>query len=314
MSSAHSPRRAPIEPLAPALVAVALAHGFAAFLLWMFIAAWAPAKKTLQLPKDFVWHSPSDFLVIQPPPPPVFVEQQPAEQPQVKAPANASYPTLAMPLTLQTDKTAPLVSAQMLASISSQASTLVAMLSDQKSGPMSLTINHPVSPVSSDEKTDPPVARMTEPEQPVITGPEANKYITILPVEPADVVPAPAPVKPVLSLLDVANLYEAQKKREASAGGADMEPVQSALEKAILSAWKSPTIKVVPASQRRVTLSLSILRDGSVEDIVVVTPSGSDLLDASVRAAAARVIKITQSLPSQFPKDRYDLQINFQIE
>lgn len=314
MSSAHSPRRAPIEPLAPALVAVALAHGFAAFILWMFIAAWSPAQKTLQLPKDCVWHSPSDFLVIQPPPPPVVVAQQPAEQPQVKAPANAPYPAPAVQLKPQTDKAPPWVSSQMPATISSQASTLVAMLSDQKLGPMSLTINPPVSPVVPVEKTDPPVAKTTEPDQSVITGPEANKYIMILPVEPADVVPAPAPMKSVLSLLDVANLYEAQKKREASQGGADMEPVQAALEKAILSAWKSPTIKAVPASHRRVTLSLSILRDGSVEDVVVVTPSGSDLLDASVRAAAARVTKITQSLPSQFPRDRYDLQINFQIE
>lgn len=303
-----------MEPLAPALVAVALAHGFAAFFLWMFIAALAPAKKTLQLPKDIVWHSPSDFLVIQPPPPPVVVAQKPAEQPPVKAPTPAPTPTPTLPLTPQTDKAAPLVSAQMLASISSQASTLVAMPSDQKSGPMSLTINPPVPASEPVEKTDPPVAKTPVPEQPVITGPEANKYITILPVEAPDAVPAPAPVKPVLSLLDIANLNEAQKKREASEGGADMEPVQSALEKAILSAWKSPTIKAVPASQRRVTLSLSILRDGSVEDVVVVTPSGSDLLDASVRAAAARVTKITQSLPSQFPKDRYDLQINFQIE
>ena len=300
-----------MEPLAPALVVVALAHGFAAFFVWMFIAAWAPTKKTVKLPKDIVWHSPSDFRMIQQTQPSVALAGKTPEQSQVKAPSSVTSTTPELP---QTKKDAPLVSAQMLASISSQSSTLVAMPLDQNSGPMSAAISPPVSPSEPIEKADQLLAKTPAPEQPVITGPEANKYITISPVAPPDAESVPAPVKPVLSLLDIANLNEAQKKREASEGGADMEPVQAALEKAILSAWKSPTIKAVPANQRRVTLSLSILRDGSVEDVVIVTPSGSDLLDASVRAAAARVTKITQSLPSQFPKDRYDLQINFQIE
>lgn len=300
-----------MEPLAPALVAVALAHGFAAFFVWMFIAAWAPSKRTMELPKDIVWLSPSDFLMPQQTQPPVILAKTTAEQPQIKAATSASSPTPELP---QTNKDAPLVSAQMLASISSQASALVAMPSNQSSGSIRMAIIPPVSQAEPVEKRDSPVAKTHAPEQPVITGPEANKYITISPVAPPDAVPAPVPVKPVLSLLDIANLNEAQKKREAIEGGADMEPVQSALEKAILNAWKSPTIKAVPASQRRVTLALSILRDGSVEDVVIVSPSGSDLLDASVRAAAARVTKIPQSLPSQFPKDRYDLQINFQIE
>lgn len=306
LSPASRFSRPSVEPLAPALVAVAMAHGFLAFFLWMFIAAVAPGKKALPLHKDLVWYSPTVFL-------PAVTETPP---PAPEKPSNKITLTVAPTTPNAAQRVVPLVSKQMLAQISSQASSLVAGPMELKPEPSGLTIN-PVAPVAN-KPVDVPKEAVPEipatPAATALTGPEANKYITLSPVEPPDAAVALTTVKPVLNLLDIANLNAAQKKREVTHGGADLEPVESALEKAILSAWKAPTIKAVPLGQRRVTLTLSILRDGSLEDVKISAPSGSDLLDASVRAAVARVTKITQRLPAAYPKERYELQVNFQIE
>jgi outer membrane biosynthesis protein TonB len=143
----------------------------------------------------------------------------------------------------------------------------------------------------------------------------ANKYITLSAVladKPS--LPVPRPNKPVLNLLDIAALNESQRAQDAAAGGADMEPVQKALEKAILREWKAPLIQAVPPSQRRATLLLSVMRDGSIKDAQLQTPSGSQALDDSIRETAAELSKIPETLPSSFPKERYDLRVNFQIE
>ncbi len=303
MSQAQSHRRPSLEPLAPAFIGVAMAHGFAAFFLWMFIAAWAPTKKSLPLPPDITWHSPADYLRLQPDTVPA-ITKAPEQLPRTPPPITPPTKTPATPV----------VSAKMLTEISRQASTLVMPAVELMPKVTDLTINPPVSQSVKPDQTNEPREQVPAIEPASIIGPEANKYITISPVDQSETGAAPPVVKPVLSLLDIANLNEAQKKRWEAEGGANMEPVQSALEKAILKAWKSPTIKAVPLNQRRVTLTLSVLRDGSVEDMVVTTPSGSDLLDASVRAAIARVTKIAETLPSSFPKDRYSLQVNFQIE
>lgn len=165
----------------------------------------------------------------------------------------------------------------------------------------------PVAAVSA-EASEPPAA-------PAGQGREANKYITLSDILPEKAaVATPRPGKPVLNLLDIAALNENKRAQETEAGGADMEPVKKALERAILREWKAPPIQSVPAAQRRVTVELAVLRDGTVRDAVMKTHSGSEALDASVRAAAGRVTKIPETLPSSFPKERYDLRVNFQIE
>lgn len=156
---------------------------------------------------------------------------------------------------------------------------------------------------------------MVPPLAPPAGGRVANKYITLSAVladKPS--LPVPRPNKPVLNLLDIAALNETQRAQDAAAGGADMEPVQKALEKAILREWKAPLIQAVPPSQRRATLLLSVMRDGSIKDAQLQTPSGSQALDDSIRETAAELSKIPETLPSSFPKERYDLRVNFQIE
>ncbi|MCX6853336.1 MAG: TonB family protein, partial [Verrucomicrobia bacterium] len=105
-----------------------------------------------------------------------------------------------------------------------------------------------------------------------------------------------------------------ERAEDVEAGGADMGPVEKALQQSILKEWTAPPAQSVPPSQRRATMEISILRDGSIADASMKTASGSSLLDASIRQAAERLKKIPVTLPSNFPKERYELRVNFQIE
>ncbi|MEQ1752332.1 MAG: TonB family protein, partial [Prosthecobacter sp.] len=168
------------------------------------------------------------------------------------------------------------------------------------------------SPNPSPETAAKPIASMS-----VMTGQERepNKYITLSAIFSAkESIAPPRPGKPVLNLLDIAALNESKRAQAVASGGADMAGVENSLQQAILREWKPPPIKSVPATQRRATLEISVLRDGQVRDATVKTSSGSEALDASIRSAVERVSKIPETLPSSFPKERYDLRVNFQIE
>lgn len=361
--SAAVQHRPPLEPLAPALIGVALLHVLAGLMIWTFLPLLVPEKagRTGDA-TPLVWRSPADFLleaapmpVAPSPPPPVVATiapvpapaPPPAPKPAVAATSAKSKTLTFIPANGSKDKkpasdavsSATTVSPQTLNDISNSITSMVA-------GPRTLptaglTINsleadplmRPASPrAGAGQKTEsnasapppatarPPVVAVSaeEPEPPsVMTGQgrEANKYITLSDILPENAALAtPRPGKPVLNLLDIAALNENKRAQEAEAGGADMEPVKKALEHAILREWKAPPILSVPPAQRRVTVELAVMRDGSVRDAVMKTHSGSEALDASVRAAAGRVTKIPETLPSSFPKERYDLRVNFQIE
>ena len=168
----------------------------------------------------------------------------------------------------------------------------------------------------------PPTAVIDNPPSPVTSGPiiqgdqkEANKYITLSAILP----PGKAPAKPTenkryLTLLDIANMHANKRAEVAEAGGADMGDVEKALQQAILKEWTAPSAQAVPPSQRRATMEIVILRDGTIADASIKTASGSSLLNASIRKATNRLKKIPVTLPSNFPKERYELRVNFQIE
>ncbi len=168
----------------------------------------------------------------------------------------------------------------------------------------------------------PPPAVIENPSSPVTTGPmiqgdqkEANKYITLSAILP----PGKASAKPrenkrYLTLLDIANINANERAEVAEAGGADMGDVEKALQQAILKEWTAPSAQAVPPSQRRAIMEIVILRDGTIADASIKTASGSSLLNASIRRAADRLKKIPVTLPSNFPKERYELRVNFQIE
>lgn len=141
-------------------------------------------------------------------------------------------------------------------------------------------------------------------------GRDANKYITLSAI--SDQLPMPA--KPTLSLLDIAKLNDLERQRKSSASSAGLDAVDSALQQTLMRAWVPPSIDLVPGHQRRVSVELSVLRDGTVKGAVIVSLSGSQPMDSSVRAALARVIKIPESLPATYTKERYAVRVNLQIE
>lgn len=362
--SAAVQHRPQLEPLAPALIGVALLHVLAGLLIWTFLPLLVPEKAGRAVDETpLVWRSPADFLLeaapmpVAPAPPPVVVAAiapvpppTPPPAPKPAAPATSAKPkTLTfIPAHGSKDKkpaaaavsSATTVSPQTLNDISNSITSMVAgprtlptagltinsleqdplmraasplegtgqkMESNAAAPPPSAAPPQPVAAVSAEE-SEPPAA--TEGQ-----GREANKYITLSDILPERAaISTPRPGKPVLNLLDIAALNENKRAQETEAGGADMEPVKKALERAILREWKAPPIQSVPAAQRRVTVELAVMRDGTVRDAVMKTHSGSEALDASVRAAAGRVTKIPETLPSSFPKERYDLRVNFQIE
>jgi len=156
-----------------------------------------------------------------------------------------------------------------------------------------------------------PLLEFAAPPKPMVTssGREANKYITLSAIHDIPIIN-----KPTLGLLDIARLNEAEREQQKALRSSGLDSVERSLQQTLLRAWMPPSINLVPDSQRRVSVELTILRDGRVQDVVVKTPSGSEALDASVRAALARVTKIPESLPASYPKERYAVRVNLQIE
>lgn len=316
--------RPSLEPLVPALVGVGFAHLLGGFVLWTVLPLLvSPGKndKALEIAK-LVWRAPADYLI----------ESTPEEA--TPAPVVPSAPVLPITPVVASTPPSPGVQTSSLSpnSLARISSTITGMISGRPnnspargpmihlSGQIPLTLP-PASPTVTPASPPPAQAPKIVDSPPVIPpappagGRVANKYITLSAVladKPS--LPVPRPNKPVLNLLDIAALNESQRAQDAAAGGADMEPVQKALEKAILREWKAPLIHAVPPSQRRATLLLSVMRDGSIKDAQLQTPSGSQALDDSIRETAAELSKIPETLPSSFPKERYDLRVNFQIE
>jgi len=141
-------------------------------------------------------------------------------------------------------------------------------------------------------------------------GRDANKYITLSAISE----PPPMPAKPTLNLLDIAKLNDLERARKASASSAGLDAVDSALQQTLMRAWVPPSIDLVPAHQRRVSAELSVLKDGTVKGAILVSLSGSEPMDSSVRAALARVTKIPESLPATYSKESYAVRVNLQIE
>jgi len=166
-------------------------------------------------------------------------------------------------------------------------------------------------PVGAETSLAPVISALSNPGNRKAT----HQYITLSAILPPGKAPAkPTANQPVLNLLDIAKLSANERAEAAEAGGADMNAVEKALQMAILKEWIAPAAHSVPPSQRRATMEVAILRDGTIADASIKTASGSSLLDASIRQAADRLKKIPATLPSNFTKERYELRVNFQIE
>lgn len=103
------------------------------------------------------------------------------------------------------------------------------------------------------------------------------------------------------------------EETEALPPGLNMDAVDNAVNAAFHAAWTAPPLDAVPANQRSARLTVSIGKDGKVVSSQMTQPSGSHALDNSVLAAVAKVPSIPTTLPSQFPKASYDLELTFNI-
>lgn len=103
------------------------------------------------------------------------------------------------------------------------------------------------------------------------------------------------------------------EETEALPPGLNMDAVDNAVNAAFHAAWTAPPLDAVPANQRSARLTVSIGKDGKIISSQMTQPSGSHALDDSILAAVAKVPSIPATLPSQFPKASYDLELTFNI-
>lgn len=91
----------------------------------------------------------------------------------------------------------------------------------------------------------------------------------------------------------------------------NMDEVDNAVNSAFYTAWTAPALDDVLSNQRAATLTISIDRSRHIIRSQMTSPSGSHALDSSILDAAARTRQIPSKLPSQFPKESYDLKTRF---
>jgi hypothetical protein len=182
----------------------------------------------------------------------------------------------------------------------------------------------PMAPQPESLTSTPLFAGAAKPRQ------QASRNITLRRARPAAPANATA-TKPVdstvppmtsASLLDLARLGTLRPPEPAPAAPApvddlppslNLDTVDNAVNAAFHAAWTAPALDAVPAHQRSAELTISIGRDGRVIRSQMTKPSGSHALDTSILDAAARTREIGVTLPSQFPKESYDLELNFLI-
>jgi TonB C terminal len=334
--SASARLRQSLEPLAAPLLGIGLLHVLVGFVI-LSILPELRKKQNAKSKIGMAWLAPSDFLLdktikLETPAAPAIPTPQVVTAPVQTMPAAPALaaPAPQPPVTLAAEKS--LADALQTNRGLLPPSTEAGLMSLT---PMPLTINtvapSPATLPTTAAPTPVPVPPVM-PEKPAAVQDalpsavattaansgnlkEANKYITLSAILPPGKAPEkPRANKPVLNLLDIANLNANERAEDSEAGGADMGPVEKALQVAILKEWTAPPATSVPPSQRRATMEISISRDGTISDASMKTASGSGLLDDSIRQAADRLKKIPVTLPSNFPKERYELRVNFQIE
>lgn len=277
-----------LEPLAGPVAAVALAHILLVLLVWIFLPLWQAAhpNHAAELAR-LDWKKPDDFLLggaLSPEPAAVGKGAWLTPPPPPSAPAPAVAASSPSP-----ESSPPLPPSVGASSSSSPSSASPASVAKAPAvAPQAPLVDHTATVMA------PPPAGPTP-----APAPPANKYITVSAKKLSLFTPAGAPNTAAAS---------------APAPGPDMGPVENAIQKAYLKEWVAPAIQYVPAGHRSATLDVSISRNGTILEAKVSKPAGAPALDISILDSTKRVTKIPVSLPSSFPKERYDLQVNFQIE
>lgn len=269
-----------LEPLSAALFVIVSLHLAAAFAVWWWYAA--SGRPHGGNAARLMWLKPGDFQTAPPPS---------AAAPKAVKISNAAPKKIAPEKT-----TEPPV----------QKATLVAAPAQQ----------HQMEPVPNTTGSTPlfavaaPAAKTS-----------ANRSITLRRTpSPAQLQATQAPPPPPIvspTLMDIARLNAMRPLPVPGTAVADadadvnMDAVDEALNTAFLASWTAPPIEAVPASQRGATMNIAIGKDGTVLKSQMSKFSGSHALDQSILEAAARVKKIAATLPANFSKDSYDLELNF---
>ncbi|GEP45459.1 TonB C-terminal domain-containing protein [Brevifollis gellanilyticus] len=344
---AATSHRASLEPLTPALVGIGLLHVLGGMLLWILLPMLPSKDKPASpLPANLVWRTPADFvgapMPLELPDEAPRTAEKPASPPPQPAAATPA-PTPAKPATVAKNEGAglslsasgvslvPSGSPSALLQLPPDTLTLLQNSIGSTSGMNGVKPGLAAQILGASPPSLPPVTMQSQPQAPAVKqdkapataavapgpppvqpgqGREANKYITLSAIVDAP----PVPTEPTLRLLDIAKLNDFERTRKASVDASGLDAVERALQKTLMNAWSPPSIDLVPVNHRHVSVELAVLKDGTVKDAVLVTPSGSEALDASVRAVLARVTKIPESLPASYSKERYAVRVNLQIE
>lgn len=291
------PRTRPttLEPLTPALFVVVALHAALALVVW-----WACQEaRARSSAAPLMWMRPSDFK-----------DSLPAAAPRQEVPR--AIPIAAAPK--KAPATAPLPKIEPPPAAPPKA---------QEPAVAKATLISPPKPVETMSLIEPGAPA------PLFAGAAvpktaANRSITLRravrrpPPIPQPGAPPPPPAK-TASLTDMARLstLRPQAAEPAAAPAGDpaatinMDAVDNAVNAAFYAQWTAPALDAVPETQRSAQLTISVSRDGSITSSEMIRPSGSHALDDSILAALAKVKKIGTTLPSQFPKDSYDLDITF---
>ncbi|WP_395742455.1 TonB C-terminal domain-containing protein [Prosthecobacter sp.] len=279
-----------LEPISAAVIVIVSLHLGAVFGVWW----WWQNAGGLQhdsRSQQLTWMDPSDFKSQLPPP---------SAAPRTKRQTAAA----------KTEKKAPTAAPVAAAEPPVQKATLIAAPPQQ----------HVMEPVPNTTGTPSLFAGSTATAPP---KPSANRSITLRRAQPRAAVPGSfgAVVPPMTNptLGDIARLNALRPTALPPPGSiappteeeVNLDAVDEAVNAAFLAGWTAPPIESVAEGQREARLNISIGKDGTVLKAQMSKFSGSHVLDQSILEAAAKVKKISATLPSNFSKDSYDLEMNF---
>jgi len=288
------PRRRPttLEPISPAVFVVVSLHIAAALGVWWSFQNVRNSHLAARQ-RQLAWMNPADFKTVVPPltvprakpAPPAPIAAKPAAAKPAPAPAPAAAAAAEAPVQKATLVSAPPQQHVMEPVANPNSTPLFAPPSPaaKPSANRSITLRRT-------QERAPTVAGIDSPAPP-ITSPSLMDIARLNAMRPA--VPAPGSLMPV-------------KEEEAS-----MDGIDEAVNTAFLSSWVAPPITSVPENQREARLTISIGKDGTLLKSQMTKFSHSHALDESILEAASKVKKISTSLPSNYTKESYDLELNF---
>jgi len=277
-----------LEPISAAVIVIVALHLAVAFAVWW---SWQNVENSRRAAKELqlAWMNPADFKSQVPPPD------------THRAKTVAAAPTSGRKATATS---APKPAAEPPV----QKATLIAAPPQQ----------HAMEPVPN--STSPPLFAGTTD---TAVKPSANRSITLRRAQekrPGTTQFGPN-VPPMTSptLMDIARLNALRPGAVPPPGTTAISPedevsldaVDVAVNAAFLTSWIAPPIESVPEGQREGRLNIAIGKDGTVLKSQMNKFSGSHVLDQSILEAAAKVKKISTTLPSNYSKDSYDLEMNF---